>query len=209
MKKTYFLFLWLAVGLAWPLSSPAQLLFYGGVRSVSYTGENYAQTLKWKMILLVDYGNTKVAEVSYATINGQKHYFSSYFTNAHFVTVTGKANSFTVIAHLPSQCELDSGVTTEGVFCTGANSSLTVNAKTTLPFAKTFSGTGSGLYYSSSTGDPITDTSAYSVSFDQSSTIASNQSGETLDAAIARLSSYLQTLGYTANERFKPSELNR
>ncbi len=178
-------------------TAEAELVFYGGTRTDAYTGENHGTTVKWKMILLVDYNNAQVAEISYAVINNNKHYFSSTFTNAHFVTVTGKSSSSTVIAHMPSQCELDSGQTSEGVYCFGINANLTLDVKTTISFPKTFTSRGGGLSYSTSNGQPILDEGLYQLNFDQRSTLSSNQSGETYDAAIAKMTAYLESLGYT------------
>jgi len=92
---------------------------------------------------------------------------------------------------------MDSGSTGEAVYCKGANATLTLNTNSTVSFPRILSDHGNGLSYSHTSGQPLLDDGAFQLVFDRPSTIASNQRGEPLDSALARLTDYLESLGYT------------
>jgi hypothetical protein len=91
---------------------------------------------------------------------------------------------------------MDSGSTGEGVYCAGANSTLTLNTNSTVSFPRVLSERGNGLSYSSTSGQPIFDAGSFQLVFDHQATIASNKSMETLDAVLQRLISRVESLGY-------------
>ena len=180
-----------------PVHAPAELVLYKGIRKDTYTGDGYARVLTLRMILIVDHTTAQAAYLNYANIYGAKHYTISHWTNAHFVQVAGVRGSSTAIARPPTQCEMDSGTTGEGIYCSGANRTLTLNTNSTVFFPATLRDNGNGLFYSNTSGEPILGQGAFQVVFDRPGTIASNKSGESLDAALTRLSAHLESLGYT------------
>jgi hypothetical protein len=180
-----------------PALAPAELVLYRGIRKDTYTGDGHARALTLRMILIVDHDTAQTAQLYYATVNGAKHYSTSHWTNTHFVQVAGARGSFTAIARPPTQCEIDSGLTGEGVYCTGANRTLTISTNSTVFFPGTLRDSGNGLFYSDSSGEPILGEGAFHLVFDRPATIASNKSGESIDAAFTRLTDHLESLGYT------------
>jgi hypothetical protein len=180
-----------------PAIAPAELVLYKGIRKDTYTGDGHARVLTLRMILIVDHDTAQAAYLNYATVNGVKHYSISHWTNTHFVQIAGARSSSTAIARPPTQCEIDSGATGEGVYCVGANRTLTLNTNSTVFFPGMLSDRGNGLFYSNTSGEPILGEGAFHVVFDRPGTVASNKSGESLDAALTRLTAYLESLGYT------------
>ena len=186
----------LAATLLAPALARAELIHYKGTRRDTYTGEGHGLTVNPKVILIVDHDTAQVARLEYATVFGSKYYSTAKWTNAHFVQVSGTRGSYTVIARAATQCELDSGATGEGVYCKGANAALTINTNSTVAFPKILSARGIGLGYSSTSGQPILDEGSFQLVFDSPGTLASNRAGESLDAAFARITAYIESLGY-------------
>jgi hypothetical protein len=180
-----------------PALAPAELVLYKGTRRDTYTGESHALTVTWKMILVVDHDTAQAARVQYATINGVRRYATSQWTNTHFVQVTGARGGYTVIARSLTQCEMDCGLTGEGVYCKGANATLMLNTNSTAFFPKIFSDHGNGLSYSHTSGQPVVNEGSFQVVFDRPATLASNQAQETFATAFARFVAYVESLGYT------------
>ena len=195
--KILFLRLLLAVTILTPAVAPAELIFYKGPRTDTYVGEGHGLTVAWKMVLIVDHDTAKSARLQYATINGVKRYSTTSWTNTHFVHVTGATGSYTVIARPPTQCEMDCGATGEGVYCKGRDATLTLNTNSTVSFPRIMSDRGNGLSYSQTSGQPNLVDGSFQVTFDRPGTIASNRTGETLEAALARLIAHFESLGYT------------
>lgn len=173
----------------------AALLIYKGTDKVNYLGPDRNQTLTWNVFLVVDYDTGNVGTISYLNFNRVKHYTSSTTTNLHFTVVTGsKGETYTAISHPLSQCALDEGFTIESALVQGANKTLAVDTnKTTLSFPQTLSGDSHGC----SASDARVVNINRVVSFDKTNTLKSNNSNETLDDAVARLTAYVEQLGYT------------
>lgn len=186
----------LAATLLGPVFARAELILYKGTRRDTFTGEGHGLTVNWKMILVVDHSTAQAARLEYTTVNGDKYYSVAKWTNTHFVQVAGTRGSYTVIARPPTQCEMDGGATGEAVYCKGPNAALRINTNSTVIFPKTLSDRGSGLGYSSSSGQPILDEGFFQLTFDSPGTFSSNRAGESLDAAFGRITAYIESLGY-------------
>ena len=194
--KTLLVRVLLAVTILWPVLAPAELILYNGTRKDTYSGEGRALVVVWKMILVVDYDTEQVASLQYATINGVRRYVTNQWTNTHFVLVAGAHGGSTIIAHSLTQCESDSGITTEGVDCKGLNTTLKINTHSTVIFPKTLSASGSGLFDSSPLVPPILLEGSYQLVFDGPATLTSNKAGETFAAVFSRLTANVVALGY-------------
>src|SRR5215813_5952075 len=179
--KTFALCLCFCACLLLPSLSRAELLIYKGVEKDSFTGLNRAERISWKIFVIVDHGKGFYARIAYATLaGGVKHYSTVSRTNSHIVQVTGaNGKLYSVLAHIPTECEASENPGREGVYLQGPNANLTVNTnKVTSAFARTFSDHGLGLAHSSSSGEPYISDGAVVLVFNQAETVASNSAGE-------------------------------
>ncbi|HXJ61051.1 MAG TPA: hypothetical protein VNU68_30770 [Verrucomicrobiae bacterium] len=179
-----------------PAISSGELIVYRGTRRDNYNGSGHSLTVLSRLILIVDHDTAQAARLQYESVNGVKRYSTSQWTNTHFVEVTGTRVTYTAIARMLTPCEIDSGATGEGIYCKGANATLTLNTNSTVFFPKILSDHGNGLGHSQISGEPFLDDGSFQLVFDRPGTLTSNQAGETLDAAFARFTAYLESLGY-------------
>ena len=181
----------------------AQLIIYKGTLKQSAVGLGVSQKLNSKFYLIVDHDTANIVQIEYVTFHNSKTYDTSSETNLHFVQMSG-ANGKTIqaIAHPPTDCDVNDGITSDGVFVQGTDSTLTVNTGSTLVFPKTLSGSGSQVSYSSG---PIYIYSTLGGTFDAVQTPLSNGNGETLDAAVTRISSLLEGQGFQKQSQKKKS----
>jgi len=191
----------LAATLLTPTLAAADLIIYKGNRTDAFNGEGHGGFLTKKQILIVDYQNIQASVIDYSAAKGVKSYKVTPLNNPHFVQVKGVNGNYTAIARTPLQSEIDAGATVETAYFHGKNTPLTVNgtanSKVTIPFPKIMSGhVGSGIVYSDSTGEATLTWGGWKVGFDSASTLKSNKAGETFDAALARYSAELESLGY-------------
>jgi hypothetical protein len=198
-NHTLKLVVWLLFGtvLLTPMLASAELIIYKGTRKDSIMAEGHNLVLNSKLILIVDYASSQSTVFLYSSVSGIKRYSSTQLTNAHFVDVLGKSGNYLAIAKSPDQCQIDSGVTGEGVYFKGRNANLKINKSSTASFPKIMSGQASGLGYSTNSGQPYLGEGTWKAVFDSSATIASNQDGETFDAAVARVTAQLESMGYS------------
>lgn len=188
-----FIFASLVALLASPAS--AQLVIYKGTLKQTGTGEGVSVKLTSKFYLIVDSANGHVAEIQYVIINNSKMYATGTETNGHILQISApKGKTIQAISQPPNDCDISQGNTNDLVFVQGADSQLTVNTGTTITFPKTLS--GGDTEADTSQGSPIVITSSLVVSFDSAETLLSNGNPDTLDAALARISSLLESQGY-------------
>ena len=175
-------------------AAPAELIVYKGTAPITYIGQDQTLLVNFKMFLVVDHDTANVAELLYANGHGTKLYSTGTETNLHVVDVTGaNGRIYTALSRQLSQCDIDSGSTSEGVFVRGISSPIPVSTNTTISFPKTLTSEEHGY-------DPdlvILVNGTLSVSFDKKDTLISNTAGDDLAAALARLVTYVQSLGYT------------
>lgn len=183
--------------LLFPVLASAELIFYKGVRRESFHGEGRTLAVHGKFLMVVDHQTARVATIEYVNINGQKRYSTSEWTDTHFVQIRGLHKTYTAIARPPTECEIQSGVSGEGVYCSGANSLLTLNTNSSISFPKVLKDAGNGISFAQTTGDPVLGEGSFQVTFDRPGTLASNKEGESLDEAFARLVRYVESLGHT------------
>ena len=180
-----------------PAVASAELLIYKGSETETVTGEFNAIRYSLKQIYIVDHDTASVGRIVYYTLNGNKRYAASTVTNAHFVTVTGSNNkTYTVVSRVQTDCEVQSGSTSEGVYFAGLNAVIKVNTNATETFPRKFSDSGNGLSYSRQTSQPRLTIGSFTLIFNQTETFRSNQAGETIEVAMDRLRSYVAGLGY-------------
>lgn len=176
-------------------SASAELIIFKGSLKQTATGLGVSQKINSQFYLIVDHDTAAFAQVEYLTVNGSKTYATMTETNFHFVQVTGaKGKTIQAISQPPSDCDTNEGITSDSVFVQGADSALLVDAGTTITFPKTLSGAGGQVDYSQ--GPPIYIASSLVLGFDAKQTPLSNGNGETLDAAISRISTMLEGQGY-------------
>ena len=197
MKKPIACFLFSACILV-PMSSQADLLIYKGIERESITGETKALHINAKTFVIIDMETSNFARISYTTINGVKRLSTSQHTNAHVVQVVG-ANSrmFSVLSHIPTDCDAQESSGKEGVYLKGVNATLTVSSNATITFPKILTDSGGGLSHSKISGDPYLTEGSIVLAFNKVETLRSNNAGENLDAAFNRLVAYVESLGYT------------
>ncbi|WP_374089180.1 hypothetical protein [Methylomicrobium lacus] len=191
----------LAATLLTPTLAAADLIIYKGTRTDAFTGEGHGGFLTKKQILIVDYQNVQASVIHYSSANGVKSYKVEPLIDPHFVHVRGAKGDFTAIARTPLQNEINAGVAGDRAYFHGENAMLTVNSaansKVTIPFPKVMHGhVGSSIAYSDSTGEATLTWGGWNVSFDSAGTLKSNHAGESFDAALARYSAALESLGY-------------
>ncbi len=179
-----------------PALTQAELVLYKGVRRDTFTGGGRRQAFTWKIFAVVDHETAKTALVYYGTVYGAKRYWTSEWTNTHFVEIAATRGSHTAIAGFRTQCDVDNGITGENLYCVGQNAALMLNTNSIVPFPRTMTDHGNGVSYSSTSGDAAVTDGSLQLVFDRAGTLTSNQAGETLDAAFTRLKSYLESLGY-------------
>ncbi len=110
-------------------------------------------------------------------------------TGAH-----GKA--YTTLAHIPNDCDAQENPGKEGVYLQGANATLKLNTNSTMSFPRTLTDSGVGLSHSTNTGEPYITSGSFLLVFNPGRTMTSNQAGETVDVALARIVAYVESLGY-------------
>jgi len=197
MKKNLSLVILSGALLLTPFQAPAELLIYKGTQKLNYNGQERTLAVNTKVFFVFDHETSQGVEISYATVNRIKSYHNNPITNLHVITVAGlNGKNSTALAYLRSQCDLDAGVSGEGILGRGPNSILTVNSNATVVFAKTLAGGGSGVSLSDGLDQAILVQGSTFLSFDRTQTIRSNAAGETLDNAAARLIAYVESLGY-------------
>jgi hypothetical protein len=188
----------LLLALLTPAFSRAELLIYKELEKQTFTGEGEAVRTISKGYVIIDHFTGQFARVAYGTFFGAKHYWTWQETNSHIVQVTGaKGKIYSVISHIPTDCEAKQSDGNEALILKGANSTLTYNTGQTTSFPKTLNDYGLGLVHSSRTGTPAINEGTVVLVFSQSDTVASNAAGETVDTAFARLTAFVQSLGYT------------
>jgi hypothetical protein len=180
-----------------PLLAKADVLIFKGARKDKMVAQCRKFTVSAKLTLIVDYESAKSAIVIYRSNNGIKRYSISYLANSHFVTVSGGQTNYTLIARSPDQCQISSGSMTESVYFKGREAFVKFNAHSFVRFAKILSGYGSGLIYSTTSGQPGSYDATWTVTFNAPSTIASNEAGDTFEAALAKITAQLESMGYT------------
>jgi len=177
-------------------SAPAELIIYKGTLRGSFYGQNLSEKLNFGFYLVVDYDTANVAEIQYASIRGNKFYSSNTETNLQFMEMNGpNGKTIQAISIPPNSCDTSEGITSAGVLAKGATSVLTINTNSTISFPKVLSGGGRGI--DSSSGQPTYIENTVVVSFDSPDTLTSNENGETMDAAVTRLTNALQAQGYS------------
>jgi len=188
----------LIAGILLPAQAPAELLIYKGVGKENFTGPDGGIRINWKFFVIIDHASGLYNLVSYAAVNGIKHYSISHQTNTHIVQVSGpKGKMFTAITHIPTECEAAERPGKESVSFDGADATLKVGINQTTSFPRVFSDHGMGLSHSTSSGRPYLSDGSATLVFSQSETTKSNSAGETLDAALDRAIAYVESLGYT------------
>jgi hypothetical protein len=190
------LYLFIAITMATFLAKPAsaELIIYKGTLKQSAVGTGMSQKQTSQFYLIVDHDTANLAEIKFISVNNTKRYYVYSETNLHFVQISGpKGKTMEVIAHSPNECDINEGNTSDGVFLQGTDSTLAVNPGVTVTFPKILSGGGNHVSYS---GGPIYVESSLVVGFDATQTPLSNGNGETLDAAVARISSILESQGF-------------
>lgn len=200
MKKSISPFL-LIGSLLIPTLASAQLLVFKGSSSDAYVGEGHAWRIASKTIIVVDYSTGNFGRIDYTTFLGSKHYSTATYTNAHFVQVTGlNGKSYTAVTRIPTDCDQAENPNHEGLYFQGQNATLTTTpgqGGTTVSFPKSISGSGSGFFYSSSSGQPVISQGALLGIFSASETQARNQAGDTLDSAMAVYIAFVAGQGYS------------
>jgi hypothetical protein len=173
----------------------AELIIYKGTLKQSGLGQGVSQKLTSKLYLIVDHDTASVAQIEYTSVKGSKAYATGTTTNLQFDQVSAPKGKVTeAIVQPPSSCDTNDGNTSDIVIVKGADSTLAVNTNSTITFPKVLSGSDAEIDHSA--GPAIYVASSVVVSFDAADTHLSNQNGETLDAAVSRISAVLEGEGY-------------
>lgn len=197
MIKLLLLLLYFALLSALPVVAPAELLIYRGTERETVTGPNGGLRISPRVFVIIDHETGLYSRISYTTVNGFKRCSVFQPTNTHIIQVTGQnGRLFSAVTYLPTDCEAEAHPGSEGVAFYGANAPLTFLPHQTTSFPRTMTGHGMGLYHSNSSGQPYVSEGNEVLVFSQTETFKSNQAGEDLDAAFARIKAYIQSLGY-------------
>ena len=175
----------------------SEVIIYKGTLKESVTGESNASRTTWKLFLIVDRDTGHFARIRYATINGANTHRTLLRTNTHIVQVTGlNSQVYSAITRIPTDCDSQESPGNETVAFKGPNVSLKISANSIVSFPKILTDMGVGLSHSTTSGAPILSEGTFLLTFSKTETLASNNSGETLDAAFGRLVTYVQSLGF-------------
>ena len=175
--------------------SSAELVVYSGTAKESRVGAGQSQKITFKYYLVLDHDNANLTEIVYYNIKGVKRFSTYSHTNFHLVEISGPNGKGTMaIAATPNDCDVSEGSTSDGVFLSGATSSLAVNTNSTISFPKVLTGSGRGISYPNF--QPTFNQSSIVINFNSAETLQSNENREALDAAVGRLASLLQGQGY-------------
>jgi hypothetical protein len=193
--KTFFLGAIVSAAILVAQHAPAELIVYKGTAKVTYIGHNHNVQASFKLFFIVDHDTAKVAELLYANINGQKLYSTDTETNLHIVEVSGaNGKVYTALTRPLSQCDTNDGTTSEDVFLEGVTTTLAVETNGSIYFPKTLTSVGQGYDPSA---PPSLVNGTITATFDQKDTQTSNSADDDLDVVLARLVTYVQSLGYT------------
>ena len=186
-------------------AAPAQLLIYKGTIKQAETGQGASEKLNANCYVVIDHASANIAQIQYTTLGKNKIFSSTTDTNYHLVQITGlKGKNVEALARRATSCDVDSGKTSETVLAEGTDSSLLVDRGITLTFPKTLSGTANEISYDS--GSPSYVTTTLVLGFDAVQTPISNENGDTLDAAVSRLSGLLQNQGYSRQSQSRSAQ---
>jgi len=172
------------------------LVIYKGTLKQTLVGGGQSRPLSFGFYLIVDHDTANIAQIDYITVGTSKIFSTDTLTNLHFVEVDGSSGkTYTEFAQILTDCETNEGYTSEGVFVQGLNSVFAISTNSAITFPKTLSGSGGGVSFQNKF--PVYFTSALTVSFDATDSTLSSTHGETLDAALSRLSNMLTAQGYS------------
>lgn len=188
----------IAISVLIPFTGRADLLIYKGMLTEKLFGANSQQRLSLKSIAVVDHDTGNFSLLSYGTLQGTRRLFTEQHTNSHIVIITGPGGkTASAIAKIPSACEAQENPGIEGIYLIGINGTLTANTNTPVSFPRILTEGGEALTRTPGSDLPLAIEEKFTLVFNQPQTISSNQTGETLDAAFARITSEIQSLGYS------------
>lgn len=175
----------------------AEVVIFKGTAKVNYIGQSQNVNLTFSLYLVVDDATADVGEILYANTHGQKFYSTDTVTNLHIVQVSGSGGKiYSAISRPPGDCDTNS--TTEGVFLEGVVTTLKVTTNSSVYFPKTV--TAVERSYDSSPPASLAN-GTLAASFDSKNTLISNSAGESVDLAVTRLVTALQSQGYVEASR--------
>jgi hypothetical protein len=177
----------------------ADLAFYSGSLKIDRAGSQVELKQRYKVFVVIDYASGEIAKINYfPPTGGLKPYTVDYFEGLHTNDVSfSKRKSYTILAKADTLTNSNSFIVTSA-FAKGSNSRLTVKTGVTVSFPRILTWVYRGVSASSGTGEIITWEETGVVAFDKDETIHSNDRGETLTEAAARLGAFLDSRGYTA-----------
>lgn len=187
----------LSAAILCPFLASADLVVYKGLSRNLINGNDRTLVVNWRTVIIVDPTEGSAAILHYGIQFGRKIYIPPVTgTNLHITRVEGTSRSYTVINSRISPCELEQGSNAERVSFSGPDATLTLRSGSTIQFPKVIkSATG----YLSRPGRPDASVveEAIQCSYNRPATIASNEAGETVGAAMNRITAELIGQGYT------------
>ncbi len=175
----------------------AEVIIFKGTAKVNYIGQSQNVNLTFNLFLVVDDATADVGEILYSSSHGQKLYSTDTVTNLHIVQVSGSGGKiYSAVSRPPGDCDTNS--TSEGVFLEGLVTTLKVNTNSSIYFPKTV--TAVERSYDSAPPASLAN-GTLTANFDSKNTLLSNSAGDSVDLAVTRLVTTLQSQGYSEASR--------
>jgi hypothetical protein len=188
----------LCLALLMPAFCRGELLFFNGNVKTDLAGDQSEARQSWRAKLVVDLDAGKMAKFNYIAASGGLKLFTveafEGFQRTQVTVGKSKTNSILVAAELGVNS--NSQLVSQSVLVKGTDARLSVDSAATLSFPKTMDWFCNGVSPSLVTGAMAFWQESGVFAFDGTSTVSSNKQKETLNQAVARLRSYLQTQGY-------------
>jgi hypothetical protein len=176
------------------LPARSELVIYHGTATESVVGLGRRLSLPFQMYYVIDSDTGTFTEIAYRNYRSSKQYYTTLTTNVHIVTAVAPAGkTWTGISHVLNTCDTAEGYVNEGVLLQGINGSLPVSSNSVISFPGQLTSESHGY----SPGGSYSYNTSRKAAFDRANTIVSNNAGETMDQAVARLSGQLEKSGYS------------
>lgn len=195
--RTVLLRVTLALCLLTPCLSQAQLLFYRGLMKTDHLGDSGESKQTYRAWILLDRDTGNMAKINYFSAAGFKLYTVEEYPGLQISTVTGTrgaTNSLLTLAE--SSLDASNRLMVTSIFLQGANRRLTTKRGSTISFPSTLSWVSRGVEPSTRTALSTSWSETGAAAYDSGESTTSNNRGETLAEAEARLVTEFQNKGY-------------
>jgi hypothetical protein len=178
-------------------SLPGAQAIYSSSGKATYFGAGKTQTINSKGFFIFDPDSHRAVAIGGSTINGQKVFTAVEVENHRVETVqAAKGASYMIIAKAESPGTQFAGILLESVYMRGLNAQVAIDSQGVRTLPRTFTGVGRSIGENQNASITVVGESTSNYTLDLKASRTSNQS-ETFDDAVARLTNYFVSRGYT------------